>query len=403
MKRFIAVILSCALLFTGCTMKKTEETENPSSKIQNVQVDISELTQDVTYENLSDSELLTYVENTVYTELVAGLDSDTYFVENVEAVYYSKEYLEELAYNSQSNIYFGYTLAQIDQYFEGNRYVFTLGDEGQTTVQAFEKYDDTYDRVLKNVAMGAGVIFICVTVSVLTGGTAPAVSMVFAASAKTGTVMALSSGVISSVATGIVTGIQSEDFEETMKAMTLSGSEGFKWGAFTGVISGGVAEGIALKGATLKGLTMNQAAAIQRESKYPLDVIKQFSSIEQYEICKNAGLTTKVVNGRTALVRNIDLNYVDEATGMTNLELMKTGYAPIDPSTGTKYQLHHIGQKADSTLAVLTEAEHKLNGNNTIWHDLSITSEVHTSTNNWDRQRKAFWEAMSAIFEEGGI
>ena len=345
--------------------------------------------------------MLTYVENAVYTELVTTLDSESYFVENVEAIYYSKEYLEELAYNTQSNIYFGFTLAEIDKCFEGERYVFTLGEEGETVVQPFEKYDNTYEQVLKNVATGTGVILLCVTVSVLSGGSAPAVSMIFAASAKSGTIMALSSGFIGGVASGVITGMETEDFEESMKAALLSGSEGFKWGAITGTISGGATEAIALKGATLNGLTMNQAAAIQRESKYPLDVIKQFSSMEQYEICKNAGLTTKVINGRTALVRNIDLDYVDEATGLTNLELMKAGYAPIDPSTGLKYQLHHIGQKKDSTLAILTEAEHKSNGNNTIWHDLNITSEVHTSTNNWDAQRKAFWKSMGQMFEGG--
>lgn len=403
MRRFIAVILSCALVLTGCTSPSPSNsevlsTESSSTEKQDMYVDISEIEQEVDFENLNDPKLLTYVENTVYTELIKGLDSEEYFVENVEAIYYSKEYLEELAYNSQSNIYFEFTLEEINECFEGEKYVFTLGDEGQTVVQSFEKYDDTYEQALKNVATGAGVIFICVTVSVLTGGSAPAVSMIFAASAKTGTVMALSSGVLGSIATGVAMEIETEDFEETMKAMVLSGSEGFKWGAFTGVLSGGIAEGIALKGATLNGLSMNQAAAIQMESKYPVDVIKQFKSMEQYEICKNAGLTNKVINGRTALVRDIDLNYIDEATGMTNLELMLEGKAPIDPASGAKYQLHHIGQKADSTLAILTEAEHKLNGNHTIWHDLNITSEVHTATNNWDAQRIDFWKTMGKMY-----
>ena len=410
MKRFIAILLSCALILSGCGVSKPEGSETPSTEVKDVHIDISTLEQEVSYENLSDPELLTYVENAVYTELVTNLDSDTYFVENVEAIYYSKEYLEELAYNSQSNIYFGFTLAEIDQYFAGERYVFTLGDDGQTTVQPFEKYDDTYEQIIKNVVTGTGVILFCVTVSVLTGGSAPAISMIFAASAKSGTVMALSSGIIGGVASGVVTGMETGDFDEAMKAAALSGSEGFKWGAISGSISGGVAETAkyqqamkALKGVELNGLTTQQAAAIQMESKYPVDVIKQFKSMEQYEICKSAGLTTKVINGRTALVRNIDLNYVDEATGKTNLELMKAGYAPIDPTTGTKYQLHHIGQKKDSTLAILTEAEHKSNGNNTIWHDLNITSEVHTSTNNWDAQRKAFWQAMGQMFEGGAL
>lgn len=396
MKKVVSIILSCALLVTGCATLNPSRPEAESSDNQNVYVDISGITQEVAYDNLSEPELLTYVENTVYKGLVEGLDSETYFVENVEAVYYSKEYLEELAYNSQSNIYFGFTLAEINQYFEGERYVFTLGDEGQTTVQAFEKYDDTYDQVLKNIATGAGVIFICVTVSVLTGGAAPAVSMIFAASAKTGTVMALSTGVISSVATGVVTGIETEDFEETMKAMALSGSDGFKWGAFTGVLSGGATEAIALKGTTLNGLTMNQAAVIQRESKYPLDVIKQFHSVEEYNVFKNANLKSMVIDGKSLLVRSdIKLDLVDEY-GRTNLERMKLGLSALDEN-GMSYELHHVGQNAEGTLAILSRTEH----DNAVLHGYKAVSEIDRDA--FAKERKQVWMSIAKLIESGGV
>ena len=170
--------------------------------------------------------------------------------------------------------------------------MFTLGDDGQTIVTEFQEYDDTYEQILKNVAIGTGVILICVTVSVVSGGLgAPAVSMIFAASAKTGTIMGLSSGLFSGVSAGVVTGMETGDFDEAMKAAALAGSEGFKWGAITGSVAGGAGEAIALKGATLNGLTMNEAALIQKQSGYPLDVIKQFSSMEQYQICQAAGLS----------------------------------------------------------------------------------------------------------------
>ena len=396
MKKVVSIILSCALLVTGCATSNPSRPEAESSDNQNVYVDISGITQEVAYDNLSEPELLTYVENTVYKGLVEGLDSETYFVENVEAVYYSKEYLEELAYNSQSNIYFGFTLAEINQYFEGERYVFTLGDEGQTTVQAFEKYDDTYDQVLKNIATGAGVIFICVTVSVLTGGAAPAVSMIFAASAKTGTVMALSTGGISSVATGVVTGIETEDFEETMKAMALSGSDGFKWGAFTGVLSGGATEAIALKGTTLNGLTMNQAAVIQRESKYPLDVIKQFHSVEEYNVFKNANLKSMVIDGKSLLVRSdIKLDLVDEY-GRTNLERMKLGLSALDEN-GMSYELHHVGQNAEGTLAILSRTEH----DNAVLHGYKAVSEIDRDA--FAKERKQVWMSIAKLIESGGV
>ena len=391
MKRLLAIFMSCLMVFTGCGVSKEKEKKENDTQ------------QKVSFTSISEPELLTYMEDIIYQELITTLDSEEYFVENIEATYYSKEYLEELEYNSKENIYFGYKLSDLNKLFQGERYVFTLGEDGKTTVTAFEEYDDTYDKALLNMATGAGLVLVCVTVSIATGGSAPAVSLIFAASAKSGTAMALSSGVFSTVTAGVVTGVQTKDVEKTVKSMVLAGSEGFKWGAFSGVLTGGIAETVALKGATMNGLTVNQAAQIQKESKYPLDVIKQFKTMEQYEICKNAGLTPVSVNGKTALIRNIDLNYVDEATGLTNLELMKGGYAPIDPATGGKYQLHHIGQKADSTLAILTEAEHKTGGNNTIWHDLSVASEVHTNANNWDTQRKQFWKAMYDIFMEGGV
>ena len=274
--------------------------------------------------------------------------------------------------------------------------MFTLGDDGQTVVTEFQKYDDTYDQMLKNVAIGTGVILVCVTVSIVTyGAGAPAVSMIFAASAKTGTIMALSSGVFSGVSAGVVKGIETGDLNESMKAAALAGSEGFKWGAISGTIAGGAGEAIALKGATLNGLTMNEAALIQKESGYPLDVIKQFSSIEQYQICQSAGLSPHMVNGNIALIRKIDLNYVDDM-GRTNLQRMEQGIAALDPS-GTSYELHHIGQHADSTLAVLTKAEHMQGGNNKIWHVFGEPSEVHGAGNTWDLQRQQFWKQLAKM------
>ena len=154
---------------------------------------------------------------------------------------------------------------------------------------------------------------------------------------------------------------------------------------------------------TPNGLTMNEAAAIQKESKYPLDVIKQFKSMEQYEICRDAGLKAITVNGKTSLVRAIDLDYVDDF-GRTNLQRMKEGLAAIDPDSGLSYELHHIGQKTESTLAILTKAEHMQGGNNAIWHEFGVASEVHNAANQsvWLNQKQTYWKQL-AVLMEGGI
>lgn len=348
------------------------------------------------FSGLSDPHLLNYVEDAVYQELVTTLNSDRFFVETVDAVYYSDEYLTELSANSRENIYFGFTLSELDAVFQGEKYVFTLGEDGRTTIQAFEAASDSYGQVVRDLAVGGGVILLCVTVSLVSGAAgATAVSVIFAASAKTGAAMAMSSGVFSGVAAGAVTYAKTGSMDAALEQAAVSGSEGFRWGAVSGVITGGPSEAAGLFGATRNGLTMNQAAQIQRESKYPLDVIKEFSSPEQYEICKNAGLNPQMVNGNTALVRSIDLKYVDDM-GRTNLQRMQQGLAALAPD-GSSYQLHHIGQQADSTLAILTQAEHMSGGNNTIWHLFGSATQVHGPGSTWATQRQEFWKTLASI------
>ena len=137
------------------------------------------------FRGLNDPALLPFIENTLYAQLVGTLNSEDYFVENVSAVYISQEYLDELAYNSQANVFFGFTLAELEAQFQGEKYIFTLGDDGKTAVEPWTDYVDPYEQVIGNVAVGTGVILVCVTVSAVTGG-APACSMIFAVAAKTG-------------------------------------------------------------------------------------------------------------------------------------------------------------------------------------------------------------------------
>lgn len=413
MRKFIALLISTIIVLNGCAGRTTQpnvkvESENEAESEYESEYESDEYTSlndegsAEEYANsftvLADEKLSAFTEDIIYSEIVDALDSDEYFVENVSTVYLSKEYIEELQYNSQSNIYFGYTLAELDEAFQGEKYVFTLGDDNTTTVKKMEIIEEkSYFDIIKNVAIGTGVILICVTVSVVTAGSAPAISVIFAASAKSATTFALSSAALGGVSAGIVTGIQTGNFDEALDAALYAASEGFKWGAITGALQGGINEAIALKGATLNGLTMNEAAAIQRESGYPLDVIKQFKNMDQYEICKKAGLTPKMINGKTALIRDIDLDYVDELTGLTNRELMQSGRAPFAPN-GKKYQLHHIGQKNDSTLAVLTQEEHMSGGNDLIWHELGEGYESQIDRSLFDKIRREFWKYYVSLF-----
>ena len=394
MKKIIALLLACVMTLSGCGLenKETNHIDTKLITLEDYNAKIPE------FNDLSDEALLRFIEDNIYNELIDELNSDEYYIENISAAYVSREYMEEAAFNSQSNVFFGYTLNELDDQFQGTRYVFTLGDNGTTGVQALEGYDDTYERLVKNVSIGNGVILLCVTASAVSAGVgAPAISMIFAASAKSGASFAISSAALGGIAGGIITGINTGDFNEAIKSGALAGSENFKWGAISGTIFGGATQATALKGAKLNGLTMNEAALIQKESKYPLEIIKQFKSMEEYKVYKKAGLEKKMVAGKSALVQEIDLDYKSELVGklVTNLERMKDGYAPIEPLTGKAYQLHHINQSSDGTLAVLTEAQHQ--GNSLILNTIGKSSEI--PRNAFAKTRKEFWISFAEGFE----
>ena len=403
MKRVVALLLSIMMLLTGCGQVQSQTTVTSESSVTAEPVESVESTTELVvsdeavpqYDSLDDEDLLAYVEDLVYRDAVTSLNSDEYFVENVSTVYISKEYLEEVAFNSQSNIYFGYTLAELDEVFQGTKYIFTLSDDGTTTVQELQEIEDvSTETMLKNVAIGTGVILICVTVSVVSAGVgAPAVSMIFAASATTAETFAISGAAFGGISAGVVRGIETGDFNEAVEAAAMGATEGFKWGAISGAVVGGVSEGTALYGAAKQtSFTMNQYAQIQQETGYPLDVIKQFHTMEEYQAFRDANLKSTFVNNRSALIKtDIDLTRVD-AKGRTNLERMQQGLAPQD-SNGVSYELHHVGQKKDGTLAILSQTEH----DNPAIHGFLEKTEAHAAGTNWDAERQAFWKAFAKI------
>ena len=250
--------------------------------------------------------------------------------------------------------------------------------------------------------------------------------------------MALSSGVIGGAATAIICGIEGKSLDDTLKETTLSASEGFMWGAIGGAVTGGADKAIALKGEKLKDLTVSEAAQVQQESELSPELIKKFDSMSDYKdfiadsemlqtsaqelesICLNHGfdvkmlnqfhsaeelkvytdanLVQKVVDGNAALVRNdIDITSVVDDMGRTNLERMQEGVPALDKD-GYSYELHHIGQRTDSPLAILTQKEHK----NTVLH-WNTNTDNPSSQSGWSSQKRKFWEAIAKMIEDGEI
>lgn len=400
MKRVIGLLLCIVMVLTGCGQAQIitdcqRESLNVSTdnRVADSGLVFNEIEPQFT--SLHDEQLLTYVEDLVYREAVSAINSEEYFVENVSAVYISKEYFNEVAFNSQSNIYFGYTLAELDEIFQGTKYIFTLGENGTTTVQELQAIEDiSTETMLKNIAIGAGVILVCVTISVVSvGAGAPAMSMIFAASATTAKNFAISSAALGGISAGVVKGIETGDFDEAVEAAVMEATEGFKWGAISGALVGGASQGRSLYGAAKQTeFSMHEYAQIQQETGYPLDVIKQFHNMEEYKAFKDANMKPVVIGNKTALIKmDIDLNRMD-VKGRTNLERMKQGLAPLD-SNGKSYELHHVGQKKDGTLATLTQEEH----DNPVIHGFLEKTEAHATGTHWDAERQAFWKTFAKL------
>lgn len=236
-RRIIVALLTVALSVCGlpaCSASPQSQASSTDSE-DTAETQASESSaEDASYSGLDDPALLQRVEDKTYAELEEQLGSDDYQVEDVAATYVSKEYLDELAYNSQKNIYFGYTSSELQERFGDQKYLFTLDDEGHTTVKAIDS-DDSFNQVVRNVAIGTGVIIVCATVTVATDGAAAPIAArtvhaLFAYSASNAAILGGGLAFVGAV-DGVAEGIKTGDMENGLKHAAVSASEGFKWGA----------------------------------------------------------------------------------------------------------------------------------------------------------------------------
>ena len=363
MRRLLTALLCACLVLSGCATTLSSETQI----VEPVSYHYPD-----EYASPADPEIAEGLEESVYASLREALNSEDFLIDEVEVAYVSQEYLDELQYNSQENVFFGYTLPEIRDYFEGVPYVFTV-ENGVTVVKPFEDYDDTWEQVAVNVATGTGVIAVCATVTVLAPavGAPTAVTAIFTFATGGAVSGAVVDAAISGVFTGITTGVQTGDIEQAIKAAALSASEDYKCGAIIGAAAAGAAEGVGLlkaskyaKKAGEAGLTMSEAAKVQLESGFSLKTIRNMRNMDEYEVYKSAGLKECIVKTpegtRRVLARDLDMKIADK-DGRTNLQRMEKGLNPIDEN-GVTYDYHHVGQKNDGTLALLSKHEHRMSG-----------------------------------------
>lgn len=146
------------------------------------------------------------------------------------------------------------------------------------------------------------------------------------------------------------------------------------------------------------GLTEDEKAEIIKETGWSDEIVNCIESIDQYEVYRNAGLHEAEIDGRKCLIKDIDMDYVDPKTGLTNRELMEKGRAPIDAKTGELIELHHMGQDFNSPFAELCSNSEHGDGKDAILHDKKVESwrqdpEKKNQYNNV--QRPNHWRARA--------
>lgn len=247
MKKIIALLLASVMCLSGCTSNtntnKTEESTSTETTSEKTETSESSA-KDLDWDSLDDEESKQYLVDSIQANLENDLGSDDYKINEIYTSYVSKEYLEEIDYNSQSNIWFGYTIDEIDEAMGDTQYVFTMDENNNTEVIPFEAYtDDTNKKILKNVAIGSGVILVLTSLSVVTasaGVVTVSVALTTSGAAAGATSGAALGAGTAFVLTTIVESIKTGKLDsETLKSGLVGASEGFKFGAIIGAAHGG--------------------------------------------------------------------------------------------------------------------------------------------------------------------
>lgn len=142
---------------------------------------------------------------------------------------------------------------------------------------------------------------------------------------------------------------------------------------------------------------------VKRLTGWSDEIVNAIRSEAEARIYMDAGLKDVVVNGRHALVQpDINPDYLmpewliringENWRGWSNSDLMGEGYPPHDRN-GDPYELHHIGQFADSPLAELTWEQHHDKGNYAVLHTLDDYSDIDRGA--FEREKASHWMARS--------
>lgn len=368
MKKILSLFLACCL----CAGPLSAEVQQPAAAKTVVPPETE--TEKVVP---SDPRYLEELKEAVAAEVAKQLDPQKYKVESVEVRYLPQEYLEELQFNARENVYFGHTLSELDALFQGEKYLFTLGDDGKTRVEKFTPYDDSYDRMLKNVAVGAGVIVVCVVVAGVAAVTAGTTSLVFVlavSAAENAIRAAVMSALVGCLLDGALESWQTRDMEKALKACAMGASEGVKWGAITGAASGGIGKGMVILRNVKKGKPLPKALNNSRKTgpsanpkDLPENIQHEFAWVDLFRsVPKNVSKWVRscaekgacklqTVGGQNAVVRPLSCAEVGTALWATHHAAEQM--APLVLPSGETYGLYPAGKGKEPLFIMLTQEE----------------------------------------------
>lgn len=151
-----------------------------------------------------------------------------------------------------------------------------------------------------------------------------------------------------------------------------------------------------------EGLNVEEKVRIKEEIGWSDEIVNNIKNVDEAQVYIDANLkevngnlerqdidwTQKIPEDRIERMRSL---YGDEVADRwkdkTNLDLIREGKAPYGPD-GKQINLHHIGQKADSPLAELTDTEHKTYDG--VLHDKTKDSEIDRTVFRDERQK--YWQ-----------
>jgi hypothetical protein len=100
------------------------------------------------------------------------------------------------------------------------------------------------------------------------------------------------------------------------------------------------------------------------------------------------------VKGKLVAKRNQTFNPYEEINGMTNIERMRLGLAPIGKD-GKPVELHHLKQKDDGIIIELTSTEHRENYK--VLHRYEKESQINRQE--FSKWKREYWKQRARDFE----